>query len=290
MEIYVQLAWNILTLGALFGLMAASFSVIFSVTGVVHVAHGGVIMAAGYIFYSFVELGVPALAAATAGIFAAGTLGVILNILVYEPLRRRRRVGTGMMIASVALLIILQNTLLAVWSSQTRTIDLPFLHLPPYSVWGALVSPLSVLIFVTSTIMFLGIFWLMHKTRLGKAMRAVSDQEDVAEVVGINARRVRQITFFVGSVVAGVAGILAAMLYNLDPSRTVTYAVDAFSYAIVGGIGSIPGALFGTYLLTTLSTLGGFYGATAIKSVFAFLAAFVILLVRPEGLLGKKRL
>lgn len=290
MEIYAQLIWNILFMGLHFAMMAASFSMIFSVTQVIHVAHGGVIMAGGYFFYELSARGVSPVLSAIVAIILSALLGWLLNEICYERLRSRRKVGTSMMIASVALLIILQNILLAVWSSRTITIDLPFTRLPSFDVLGAAVSPFSLLIFLAAIITFIFLYWLLTATLLGKAMRAVADQEQMAEVCGIDAHRVRQITFLIGSAIAGLAGVLAALLYNLEPSRTVGYAVDTFSFAIVGGIGSIFGAFMGSLLLWAATTVGGFYIATAFKSVFAFLIAFVILLVRPQGLFGKKRL
>lgn len=290
MDIYLQIAWNSLTIAALIAMMAASFTLIYSVTRVVHVAHGGVVLASGYFFYFGWTHGFGFVGAAALAVILAAILGVAINALVYEPLRRRRPLtGTAGMLASVAALIVIQNLLLAVWSSHTIVLHTPLERVASWAVGPLVVTPVSVLILSVAIPVFVFCALLMRFTKVGRAMRAVSDHEEMAEVVGINSKRIRMMSFAFFSAIGGLAGVLAALFYNLQPPYAVGFAVDAFSTAIVGGIGSLGGTVVAAIFINTLTNLGGFWMTAGIKTLFAFVVVFLFLLLRPQGIFGKKR-
>ncbi len=291
MDIYLQLLWNSTALAALFALSTAAFSVVYSVTRVLYVAVGGVVLVSGYVFYFSLTHGFGWLGAVVFAVVISGALGWILNTFVYENLRRSRPItGTAGMLASVAVLIVLQNLALLLWSSQTIVVHSVFDTWSPWIVAGVRVSVLSVVTLAVAAVLIVALFLFMRCSRTGRAMRAVSDHEEMAEVVGVNTRRIRQLTFVGCSALAGVAGILAALHFNLEPSRAVNYAIEPFSVAVVGGLGSVGGAVVGAFLFQLLSNLGGYWFAAGLRTLFTFIVAFLFLLLRPQGLFGKKRI
>ncbi len=291
MDIYLQILWNSIVFSALYAPMIVSFTLLYSVTRILHVAHGAVMLFGGYLFYTGLVHGLGLPLSILLGVVGSAVLGFAINALVYERLRARRRLtSTAGMLISVACLLVLQNVFLLIWSSHTLVTHTVIETLPPV-VWGPFVmTPLSLIILSVSIPILIAITLVLKKTRLGRAVRAVSDQEEMAEVVGVNAKRIRAISFLLLSAVAGASGVLGALYFTLDPSRAVSYSVDSFSYAIVGGLGSVPGAIVATVSLVFLTNLGGFWVTAGIKTLFVFLVTFCFLIFRPQGLFGKKPL
>lgn len=288
-EIYLQIIWNSLVIAALYALIVIPFTVLYSVTRVLHVAHGAVVLLCGYVFAVGWDLGFGFAGALLLAVASGVIISVVMNRLVFENLRRRRPLTvTAGMLASVALLIILQNIIIAVWSSRTIVVHTPIDALASLQLGSLIVTPISLIIFavVIPLIVVIGLF--LRFSRFGRTMRAVSDNEEMAEVVGVNTRRVRRQTFALAGALAGVAGVLCALFFTLHPGYAVGYAVDAFSFAIVGGLGSVPGALVASLFLNLVSNLGGFWWTAGIKTLFAFIVVMAFLLLRPQGIFGKK--
>lgn len=290
MSLVLQLVFNISISSLLFGLLAAGFSLIYSVTKIVHLAHGGVVLASGYIMFWFISSGSPLWLTVIFTLIFATLLGFFLNFLVYEKLRQNRKISIlSSLVASLALLVLIQAFLLAFFKSRTKIIPLDIKSLPPLEIGGAFFTLWHLVIVGTSIIFLLALAFLLKKTKLGVAMRAVSDNEEVAEIVGINSQKIRQTAFVIGSFLAGVVGILAAVELNLDPNMGVLHSVVSFSRAVVGGIGSIPGALLGSFIVETGEHLGAFFWTSSYKNVISFILVFAFLIWRPQGILGKKQ-
>lgn len=289
MDVALQLASNVAIPGALFALVAAGFSLIYAVSRTVHLAHGGVALLGGYVFwYAWSVLAIPPLAAAAAAIAAATLLGLLLHALVYERLRGRAAVsGAGMLVAALSVLLISQNALLAFFGAQTRS--LAALQGPTVALGPVIVTRHEILLVALSLAAVAALAaWLRH-SRTGTALRAVADHEAVAEVVGISSRRMRALAFGVGSALAGLGGILFAVEYGLEPGMSTGIAVRAFFRAITGGIGSVLGALVGSGLIETATALTAWFWNGAWTDAVSFLLAFLVLLARPRGLLGRTR-
>ena len=291
MSIVLQLLFNISISSLLFGLIAASFSLIYNVTKISHLAHGGVVLAAGYIMFWLMNLGVPLWLTVILTLLISTFLGFSLNALVYERLRKRQKISiVSSLIASIALLVLIQAVILALFKSRTKIIPLDIKSSLPLEIGGAFLTTWHLVIIGSSIIFLLALAFLLKKTKLGVAMRAVSDNEEVAEIIGINSKKIRSSAFVIGSFLAGVAGILAAVELNLDPNMGVIHAVTAFGRAVVGGIGSIPGALLGSFIIETGEHLGAWFWTSAYKQVISFILVFVFLIWRPQGILGRKQL
>lgn len=283
-----QLAINILVPGLLFAAIAAGFSVTYSVTRAQNIAHGALVISAGYVFHALWQRALwhPAAAVAFTLVVAIG-LGLAMNTFVFEAMRRRKRGPASWaetLIASFALLILIQNILLATFGAQ----PLLFRGFRPaiFDVFGAAITSHQLTTMLVAGALLAGLSFFIKFTKTGKAMRAVADHESVAEVIGINSRNIRDIAVVLASAVAGVAGILFALEYNLDPGMPTLTAVRMYFRAIVGGIGSVPGAIVGSLFMESAEQLGSFFWKTAFKDLVAFVLAFVILLWKPKGLFG----
>lgn len=289
MDIALQLFVNTLIPGSIFALATVGFSLIYSVTRTFHVAQGAVLIAAGYAFYAGISmLALPVWAAVLFALAAAVLLGVLMNSLVYERMRTRAAVSTaGTLIATLSLLLIVENTILAYFGSSTKT----FLKLSGsiHEFGPVLISTHEIRILVITPIILFVLVWFLRKSRIGKALRAVAEHETVAEVVGISSKKMRTLAFVIGSFLAGISGIFFAIEYNLEPSMSTMAAVRIFIRAILGGVGSIGGGAIGSYLTEAVMQLTGWYWNMAWIDFMSFVVAMLILIVKPAGLFGKKK-
>jgi branched-subunit amino acid ABC-type transport system permease component len=156
-------------------------------------------------------------------------------------------------------------------------------------IFGAIITPLQIIIILSSIIFLVFLYFFMKKTTIGKAMRAVADNKDVAEIVGISSERIYSWSFIVGSAIAGGAAILIGLEQNLKPMMGTNLMIKGFTAAIIGGIGSVPGAILGSFLLGFSENFGIWFLPSGYKDAIAFLILFVFLIFRPQGILGIKR-
>jgi len=154
---------------------------------------------------------------------------------------------------------------------------------------GAIITPLQIFIIITSFILLTLLFLFMKKTKIGKAMRAVADNKDVAAIVGISSEKIYKWSFIIGSAIAGIAGVLVSLEQNLEPTMGTGLIIKGFTAAIIGGIGNVPGAILGAFLLGLTENFGIWFLPSGYKDAIAFLLLFLFLLFRPNGILGIKR-
>lgn len=289
MDVALSLGTNILIPASIFVLLIVGFSLIYSVTRVMHVAHGAVAILGGYVFHwLFHLLEIAPIPAAIFAIMLAGITGVSLNEFVYEKLRDSRAVsGAGLLIATLSLLLLIQNAVLALFGSSTKTFR--ELKGSVHAIGSILLSRHEILILAGVPLILAGLWWFLKKTRSGKALRAVADHEGVAEVVGIDARSARRLVFAIASVLAGLGGVLFAIQYNLEPNMATSVSVRMFYHALVGGIGTVGGAVLGSVLMQGVFVLTGWYLESTWANLLEFLVLFCGLLIRPQGLLGMKK-
>ncbi|MDO8599304.1 MAG: branched-chain amino acid ABC transporter permease [bacterium] len=283
-----QLLVNTLVPGALFGLAAASFTLVHRVTKVLHLAHGGVVMvgAYGYLWAYRAGWGVGGAAAFALGVATVAAL--LVAVLVYEPLRSREKLSTiGNLIASFAALLVIEAFLLMAFGSRTRSAP-ALLGDHRYDIAGASITAHQLTIITVAIVGVTALAVFLARTRLGTSMRAVADREEAAAVVGIDPRRVRMLTHAIAGLLAGATGILLAGELAFEPRLSVSVAISAFTRSIIGGIGSIPGALAGSFLTDLAMNLWTWVGPTAFREVAAFVLVILVLLFRPWGLFGRK--
>ena len=288
MSVALQLLINGLIAGAIYALVASGFSLIYSTCKFVHFAHGAVIAFSAYILYFlFSVIGLNFGFSVVLAIAFASLLGYGMNI-VYNKLRQRKASNVILLIASFALLILIESLILLLFGADVKTIG--YIKVAKgMEIFGAIITPLQVVIIVTSFILLLLLFLFMKKTKMGKAMRAVSDNKDVAEIVGISSEKIYSWSFIIGSAIAGIAAILVSLEQNLEPMMGTNLMIKGFTGAIIGGIGSVPGAILGSFLLGFSENFGIWYLPSGYKDAIAFIVLLIFLLFRPQGILGIKR-
>lgn len=289
MSTALQLLINIVIQTTLLGLVAAGFSVFYSVSKIQHLAHGAVITGAGYIFLTLLKAGLGIPLAVFGAIITAILTGLLCNFFLYERLQKRRVFSSLVaLIASLILLSGLQSTLLIIWGSQPRVIPIEDLH-DRLNVFGASLTLLQILTIVVS-LFLIGLFALyLKRSRFGMAIRATADNPEVAEIIGINTRRVRHLTMALISLLGGVAGVLIALEYSLDPYASTLHAVRMFARTIVAGVGSVPGVLVSGFLIDGAENLGGYFISSSFKDAYSFILVFLFLLLRLRGLFGPNK-
>lgn len=288
-SIFMQLLFNGLIAGAIYALVASGFSLIYSTNKFIHFAHGAVIAFSAYILYFlFSVLGLNFGFSVMLAIIFASLLGHVLNLLVYKQLRKRKASSVILLIASVGLLILLESLILIFFGADVKTIG--FIKVSKgLEFFGAIITPLQIFIIAISLVLLIGLFFFMKKTKIGKAMRAVSDNKDVAEIVGISAEKIYSWSFIIGSALAGIAAILIGLEQNLQPTMGTNLMIKGFAAAIIGGIGSVHGAVLGAFFLGVVENFGIWYLPSGYKDAIAFVLLFLFLLFRPQGILGIKR-
>lgn len=286
---FLQLLINGLITGAIYSLIASGFSLVYSVCGFVNFAHGAIVAFSAYfIYFLFNLLGLNFWLSVVLTLIFAGVFGLLTNIVVYRELRKRKASPLILLMASFALFIIFEALILIFFGADIKTIG--FIRISKgIEVLGAVITPLQIIIIIVSLLILVTFFFFMKKTKIGKAMRAVSNNKDVAEIVGISVEKIYNWAFFIGSIIAGIGGILIGLEQNLEPMMGLTLIIKGFTAAIIGGISSVAGSVLGSFLLGFSENFGIWYLPSTYKDAIAFTILFVFLLFRPQGILGRKK-
>lgn len=295
LELFLQQLLNGLTIGMVYALIALGYTMVYGVLQLINFAHGEVFMSGSYLALGGIWLaaalvpGAPAwlvLAAALAvSVVGCAALGAAVERIAYRPLRDSPKLTV--LITSIGVSFFLQNAVMLLCGSNNRSVPevLPVVHL---GVGTLTLTRLQLIIFAVSLAMMAFLRWFVRNTRTGKAMRATSENPQAACLMGIAPHGVIRATFVTGSVLAAVGGTLFGLYYgNIHYHDGYLVGLKAFTAAVLGGIGSIPGAMLGGILLGVLEGLGAGYLSSAWKDVFAFAILGAVLIFRPSGLLGE---
>jgi branched-chain amino acid transport system permease protein len=299
---FLQQVVNGLTLGSVYALIALGYSMVYGVLKLLNFAHGDLYMIGAYIGYFVLQafggassLGVPVAVVIVAMFLAAaagsGALGVAIERFAYRPLRDAPRIAP--LITALGVSFFLENSVLLLFGAQTRSYDtssfLPFstgIHIGPLDI-----SLVRILVIVLAAALMLALTALVSRTRLGKAMRAVAFDREAAEMMGIDVDRTISATFLIGSALAGVAGVMAGLVFNqVFALMGFVAGLKAFTAAVVGGIGNIPGAMLGGLLIGLAESFATGYISSTYQNLIVFGILIVVMLVRPNGLLGRAAL
>jgi len=292
-----QLILNGIIAGSIYALIAIGFTVIYRTVKFFHFAHGIVYTVGSYLAYSVINsllvngksstgIGYWILAVLV-GVIGAGILGVGIDRLVYRPLRIRKASNLIFMLASFGVFIFIQNLIQFIYGAQILTIRTGPVK-EGHHFFGAVITNIQILILVVSFLLLVVCWWFIKKTKLGKAMRAVSDDPVAANVVGINPEKIILYSFALGSALAGIAGILISLETNIEPTMGFSAILKGIIASIIGGIGSIPGAVLGGFFLGLAENIGIWKIQAGWKDAIAFGILIIFLLLRPQGLLGNK--
>jgi branched-chain amino acid transport system permease protein len=278
---------NSLIIGSIYALVAAGFSLIYKANKFFHFAHGSVVTFSGYMFYlAFSSLNLGLVFSSIFALVLAGALGWGFYEGVYLPIQKRGASKAILLIVSVGLMILIENLILLFFGANVKVLKIGSYE--SLNILGAIVTPLQLVIIGVSVILFLILYYIINKTKIGRDLRAVSDSKELSSIVGINSRRVLNFSFIIGSFIAGIGGILIGMEQNLTPTMGMILGIKGFTGAVIGGMASVPAAVLGSYILGIVENFGIWYLPSGYKDAIAFILLFLFLLLKPEGLFGKK--
>ena len=285
----IQYLINGISIGAVYAIIALGYTMVYGIAKMLNFAHGDVIMVGAYISFCVTNyMGLPAVVSIVAAMAVCTLLGILIEGLAYKPLRGVP--SLAVLITAIGVSYFLQNAAQLIWGSAPKnfTSIVTFDALKLFG--GQVVVTGEVLLTVAaSVIIMIGLTWFTGNTKTGKAMRAVSEDRDAAQLMGINVNRTISTTFAIGSALAAVAGVLlCSTVPTLMPTTGSMPGIRAFTAAVFGGIGSIPGAMLGGVLLGIIETFSKAYLATEFSDAIVFLVLIIVLLVKPAGLLGKQ--
>ena len=280
---------NGISIGSVYAIIALGYTMVYGIAKMLNFAHGDVIMVGAYISYCVTNyLGMPPLVGVLVSMVVCTLLGITIEGLAYKPLR-----GTpslAVLITAIGVSYFLQNAAQLIWSSNPKSFTSIVSNIQPFHLFGDLTITGEVIITVVASVVIMaGLTWFTGSTRIGKSMRAVSEDRDAAQLMGINVNRTISITFAIGSALAAIAGVLmCSSIPTLTPTTGSMPGIRAFTAAVFGGIGSIPGAMLGGILLGVIEIFAKAYISTQLSDAVVFAVLIIVLLVKPTGLLGKQ--
>ena len=276
-----------LSLGSIYALIALGYTMVYGIAKMLNFAHGDIIMVGAYaVITTVLTANFPPLVGILVSILVCVVLGVTIEFLAYRPLRQAPPLSV--LITAIGVSYFLQNLALLIFGSEQKAFP-TIIKLPTIEAAGVYIDGITLITLVVTAVIMVGLTLFINKTRMGKAMRAVSEDRGAAELMGINVNHTIALTFAIGSALAAIAGALLCSSYpTLQPTTGSMPGIKAFTAAVFGGIGSIPGAMIGGVLLGVIEILGRAYVSTELGDAFVFAVLIVVLLVKPTGLLGKK--
>ena len=287
---FLQQLINGLTLGTIFALIAIGYSMVYGVLFFVNFAHADVMMFGAFFCLTVLRAGLPLPVAIIVAVAGCAVMGVTIEFIAYRALRGSTRLAA--MASALGVSIVLQILAQLIWKAGTKTIR-PLLN---YEVTrlavteNASVTSLQLLTAVVAISMMIVLQIFLRRTKLGKALRATALDRDAAQLMGISTNNVISATFAIGSALAAVGGVLVAIQYDaIYPTMSLAVGNKAFAASILGGIGSIPGAMVGGVLIGVVESLGAAYISSQYRDAIAFIVLVLVLLIKPTGIMGKKQ-
>ena len=276
-----------INLGSVYAIIALGYTMVYGIAKMLNFAHGDVIMVGGYIsLCAMIYLGLPSLIAILLAMVVCTVLGVVIEGLAYRPLRQAS--SLAVLITAIGVSYFLQNAALLIWGANPQSYTSVISGSLKLFGGQLTISYVSLLTIAACIVIMIALTLFTSKTKMGKAMRACSEDKGAAQLMGINVNRTISMTFAIGSALAAIAGVLLCSSYpTLMPTTGSMPGIKAFTAAVFGGIGSIPGALLGGILLGIIESMAKAYISTQLANVIVFAVLIIVLLVRPTGLLGK---
>ena len=285
---FLQYLINGISIGAVYAIIALGYTMVYGIAKMLNFAHGDVIMVGAYMSFCVTSyLGLPAVVGVLVAVAVCTLLGIVIEGLAYKPLRGVP--SLAVLITAIGVSYFLQNVAQLIWGSAPKNFT-SIVSMKPLSLFDGQITITGevIITILASVAIMVGLTLFTTRTRTGKAMRAVSEDRDAAQLMGINVNQTISMTFAIGSALAAIAGVLlCSTVPTLMPTTGAMPGIRAFTAAVFGGIGSIPGAMLGGILLGIIETFSKAYLSTQFSDAIVFLVLIVILLVKPAGLLGK---
>lgn len=286
---FIEQLINGLNLGSIYALMALGYTMVYGIAKMLNFAHGDIIMVGAYtLSLVMTNLGMPSVVAILASVIVCSVLGVTIEKIAYKPLRNASPLTV--LITAIGVSYFLQSVALLIFGSNKRKVD-SAITMSGIKIGGLELTGESIVTLGITILIMIGLTLFIKKTKIGKAMLAVSEDKGAAQLMGINVNQTISITFAIGSALAAVAGVLFVSSYGfVGPYTGSLPGIKAFVAAVLGGIGSIPGAMLGGILLGIIESLSKAYISTNLSDAIVFAVLIIVLLVKPSGLLGKIRM
>jgi branched-chain amino acid transport system permease protein len=302
MDIFIQQIINGLVLGSIYALVALGYTMVYGIMGLINFAHGEVVMIGALVALGVVKLlansGLPGVVVVLIGLLVAAlvcmAVGFAIERVAYRPLRKAPKLAP--LITAIGVSIVLQNLAMLIWGRNYHAFP-PILPNGEHEILGATITTIQIAIIIIAATMMGGLMLLIHRTRLGRAMRATAENPAIAQLMGVNINHIISLTFVIGSALAAVAGVMVSANYSIAHYYMgFVLGLKAFTAAVLGGIGNLAGAMLGGILLGLIESLGagyigdltgGLFGSNY-QDVFAFLVLITVLVFRPSGLVGEK--
>lgn len=280
---------NGLRSGSIYALIALGYTMVYGIAKMINFAHGDIIMVGAYTLYvATVGLKMPVIPAVLFTIVVCAILGITIEKVAYKPLRKAP--ALAVLITAIGMSFLLQSVALLIFNANPITFK-SIINADSVTFGGVTVSGITIVTLVVTFICMVALTLFITKTKAGSAMRAVSEDRAAAELMGINVNRTISMTFAIGSALAAVAGIMFVCQYqSIKPTLGALPGIKAFVAAVLGGIGSVPGAMLGGVLLGLIESISKAYISTELSDAIVFGVLVLVLLVKPSGLLGKNRI
>ncbi|MEQ9763086.1 branched-chain amino acid ABC transporter permease [Streptococcus jiangjianxini] len=277
---------NGLILGSVYALLALGYTMVYGIIKLINFAHGDVYMMGAFVGYYLIStFHMNVFVALIVTMLITAAIGVIIEFLAYRPLRNSTRIAA--LITAIGVSFLLEYGMVYLVGAEARAFPQAITTIK-YDLGAISVTNIQLIILAVSILLMLALNFIVKKTKMGKAMRAVSVDSDAAQLMGINVNATISFTFALGSAMAGAAGVLIGLYYNtMNPLMGMAPGIKAFVAAVLGGIGIIPGAAVGGFMIGMLETLSTAMGLSSYKDAVVYAILIIILLVRPAGILGK---
>jgi branched-chain amino acid transport system permease protein len=272
--------------GSLYALVALGVVLLYRSSRVLNFAHGDIATLGAFVAFMLMTRAVPFSLAVPAGMAAVAALGAVFYFLVLRPAKEATLLGKIVLTLGLALAV--SGTIQVVWGADTQVFPFPLSDTRVYRLGQIVVSQMMLGTITAGVVLLVAMYTLVQKTKIGLAMRAVAQNPDAAQALGIPARRIYALTWSLASALGGAAGILLAPVVYLDPFMMLDPFLKGFAAAVMGGMDSLPGAVLGGFLLGIAESLFAGYVSFKFKTTLAFVIIILVLLVRPEGLLGRE--
>jgi branched-chain amino acid transport system permease protein len=280
---------NGISLGSIYALIALGYTMVYGIVKLINFAHGDVFMVGSFVgFYAITVMDLSFIPALLISMATCAIFGVLIERIAYKPLRNATRIAA--LITAIGVSLLIENGLIYIRGAQPEAYPSNVLPMDKLDIFGVSISSQSILILSVSIILMITLQFVVHKTKIGKAMRAVSFDSEAAKLMGINVNNTISATFAIGSALAGAAGVIFGIYYiKIEPLMGVLPGLKAFVAAVLGGIGIIPGAMVGGLLLGVIEALVSAAGYSLWRDGVAFVVLILILIFLPQGLFGKNK-
>ena len=287
--VFLSYLINGISLGSVYAIIALGYTMVYGIAKILNFAHGDVIMVGAYISFCVTQyLGMPAVVSVLAAMLVCTLLGMTIERLADKPLRSAPKLAV--LITAIGMSYLLQNSAQLIWGSNPKSFN-SLVNIGSIRLFDGqlLITDEAIVTVLACVVIMIGLTLFTNRTKMGKAMRAVSEDQGAARLMGVDVNQTISVTFAIGSALAAIAGVLLCSSYPvLQPTTGSMPGIKAFTAAVFGGIGSIPGAMLGGILLGLIEIFGKAYISTELGDAIVFLILIIMLLVKPTGLLGKK--